>query len=323
MNDTPTLTDRYIDAAMRAVPERQRADLAAELRASIADDIDTRIEAGEDDAAAERDVLTALGDPEKLAAGYTDRPLHLIGPKYFLDWKRLVVLLLWIVLPCAAFGVALGMTIAGEPVGGIIGTVAAVLVSAFVHVVFWTTLVFALVERYGEDDPKAAPPAWKLDDLPDPRPKGAGLPDMIATLVLLGLVTAAVLWDRFVGFVPGEPGLSFLDPGLWPAWIILLFVVIGLEAAVAVAVYAARRWTIPLAVANAVLNVVIVVPALWLLVEGRLLNAAFWPGVIADDPASAQTVAGVMAAIFGIGFAGIAVWDTIDAFLKARRRLVA
>ncbi len=30
-----TLTDRYVDAAMRSVPERQRADIAAELRAAI------------------------------------------------------------------------------------------------------------------------------------------------------------------------------------------------------------------------------------------------------------------------------------------------
>ena len=66
--------------------------------------------------AAERAVLTDLGDPDKLAAGYTDRPLHLIGPRYYLDWWRLLKLLLWIVLPCAAFGVALGQTLAGERV---------------------------------------------------------------------------------------------------------------------------------------------------------------------------------------------------------------
>ena len=30
-------------------------------------------------------MLIELGDPDKLAAGYTDRPLHLIGPRYYLD----------------------------------------------------------------------------------------------------------------------------------------------------------------------------------------------------------------------------------------------
>ena len=103
-----TLTDRYVAAAMRTVPEKQRDDLGAELRASIDDQIDARVENGEPHGDAERAVLTELGDPDKLAAGYTDRPLYLIGPRYYLDWWRLLKLLLWIVPACAAFGVALG-----------------------------------------------------------------------------------------------------------------------------------------------------------------------------------------------------------------------
>ena len=144
---TTTLTDRYVDAAMRTVPEKQRPDLSAELRASIDDQIDARVDAGEPPRGAERAVLTDLGDPDKLAAGYTDRPLHLIGPRYYLDWWRLLKLLLWIVLPFAAFGVALGLTLAGKPFGEIVGTVWVVLITTTVHLFFWTTLVFALVER--------------------------------------------------------------------------------------------------------------------------------------------------------------------------------
>ena len=61
---TATLTDRYVDAAMRTVPEAQRADLAAELRGSIDDQIEARLGEGEDQASAERAVLTDLGDPD-------------------------------------------------------------------------------------------------------------------------------------------------------------------------------------------------------------------------------------------------------------------
>ena len=39
---TANLTDRYVDAAMRTVPENQRGDLAAELRGSIDDQIEAR-----------------------------------------------------------------------------------------------------------------------------------------------------------------------------------------------------------------------------------------------------------------------------------------
>ncbi len=42
-----SLTDRYVAAAMRTVPEKQRDDLGTELRASIDDQIDARVENGE------------------------------------------------------------------------------------------------------------------------------------------------------------------------------------------------------------------------------------------------------------------------------------
>ncbi|MFC7484261.1 permease prefix domain 1-containing protein [Luedemannella flava] len=68
---TPTLTDRYVDATLRRLPERQRADIERELRASIEDAVEARVDGGEDPADAERAVLTGLGDPARLAAGYS------------------------------------------------------------------------------------------------------------------------------------------------------------------------------------------------------------------------------------------------------------
>src|SRR4051794_38396607 len=94
-----TLTDRYVAATLRSVPEKQRPELDKELRASIADAIDDRIEAGSKPEAAEREVLIELGDPIRLAAGYADRPLYLIGPALFPDYTRLLKLLVGIVVP--------------------------------------------------------------------------------------------------------------------------------------------------------------------------------------------------------------------------------
>ncbi len=319
--DATNLTDRYVHAAMRTVPEDQRDDLSAELRASIADQVDARIAMGEPEDAAERDVLTALGDPDKLAAEYTDRPLWLIGPAYYLTWWRLLKLLLWIVVPCATVGVALGTTLAGQATGEIIGTTIGVFFSTIVHLAFWTTLVFAVVERISKGDPRGAVPAWTLDDLPEPRESGAKLSDLIASLVFLALGVGAVLWDHFVGVVYTARGggwMSFLAPDLWPWWITALFTVMALEAVLAITVYAVGRWTAPLAVVNGILNLVIAVPAMWLLAEGRLLNPAFWPTLIPEAD-SAATVTNVITILIGFGIVGIAVWDTIDAALKARR----
>lgn len=308
------LTDRYVDAALRAVPQEQRDDIGAELRAAIADQVDARTADGTAPEQAERDVLTSLGDPDRLAADYSGRPLWLIGPRYYLEWWRLLKVLLWIMLPCAGLGVALANTIAGEGLGTIIGTTVVVVLTAALHVVFWTTLAFVILERTGHEAPTTEP--WTPDRLPEPRQSGVGFGDLVAGVVFLAITAGAVLWDHFVGFAPAHRGLSFLDPGLWPWWIGALLLLLALEAILNVVVYAAGRWTVPLAVVNGVLNFAVAVPALWLLAEGRLVNADFWPAVA---PGADAALPGVLNALIGVGIVAVALWDTIEAGLKARR----
>lgn len=331
---TTTLTDRYVDAAMRTVPEIQRADLAAELRGSIEDQIDARVAGGEAPDQAERAVLTELGDPDKLAAQYTERPLWLIGPQYYLEWWRLLKLLLWIVPVCAAFGVSLAMALDGSSFGEIVGAIVPLVIAVVVHLTFWITLVFAIVERTKTKLPSmpsmtVATPGgrnrmtargfmeeWNPDMLPEPRPRGVGFADMIASLVFLAIMVGVVLWDLFVGFIPAEPGLSFFNPDLWPWWIAALFVVMALEAALAVVVYAVGRWTIALAVVNGILNLVIAVPALWLLSQGELINPEYFPAIIAND---GEAVGSIVTVVTAFVIVGVTAWDTVDGVLKAVR----
>ena len=78
-----TLSERYITATINELPAEMHDDVRPELQASIADAIAGRIEQGDEHEAAERAVLSDLGDPSILAASYADRPLHLIGPRYY------------------------------------------------------------------------------------------------------------------------------------------------------------------------------------------------------------------------------------------------
>lgn len=315
MTTTDTLTDRYVDAAMRTVREDQRADLAAELRGSIDDQIEARIAEGADPGSAERAVLTDLGDPDLLAAGYTGRQLHLIGPRYYLDWWRLLKLLLWIVLPCTALGVGLAQVLQGATVGETIGSAVVAVLTAALHVAFWTTLVFVVLERTGHETMTSG--QWTPDRLPEPRQRGAGFGDMITSIAFLLIMAAVILWDHFIGLVPTQRGLSFLDDGLWPWWIMALFLVMAMEAVLAIAVYGVGRWTVPLAVANGILNLLIAVPALWLLAEGRLINPDFFPTII--EGSSGETVQTIIVTIVAFVIVGVAIWDTTDAALKAAR----
>lgn len=315
---SPTLTDRYIHAVVRTLPEQQRTDVAAELRAAIADQCDARLAAGESPAAAERAVLTDLGDPDALAAAYGDRPLHLVGPRYYLEWWRLLKLLLWIVVPLGTFGIALGQVLAGAPAGGVAGSAIGGALSIAVHVAFWTTLVFVVVERSDRARGKATRfGAWNVDHLPDVQQDGAAFRDVVAAIVCLVVVAAVVVWDQLVGavYLDGR-WMSFLSPALWP-WIVgALLVIMAIEVAVQIIRYLQRRWTMPLAVINAVLDAVVAGGAVVLLSREALLNPEFWLAVI---PRGGETVFGVVSILAGFLIVGTAAWDAVDAFRKARR----
>ena len=173
-----TLTDRYVWGVLRAVPERQRADLEPEVRALIADAVEARAGGATDDAAldaalAERAALTELGDPELLAARYTDRSLYLIGPSYYLDYRRLLSLLLTIVVPIVTLATMMGGFMAGTGVASVALTGVYAGLSVGVQLAFWVTIAFALVERHGAR--RAAPIVpWTPDRLPSlPSPAGS------------------------------------------------------------------------------------------------------------------------------------------------------
>ena len=90
-----SLTDRYVTATVRDLDDDQRAEVERELRTTIEDMIDGRLEAGAPSRPeAERAVLAELGDPVRLAAGYSGRPLYLIGPRVYPQWRRVMTVLL-------------------------------------------------------------------------------------------------------------------------------------------------------------------------------------------------------------------------------------
>lgn len=323
---TATLTERYISATIRSLKPELQDDVRAELEASIADAVEARMEQGEAADQAERAVLTELGDPGLLAAGYADRPLHLIGPKYYLAWWRLLKLLLWIVPICVAAAVLLGLLISGAEIGGSLVQTLAIGLQVTVHLVFWTTLVFVVLERTGADTGMK----WDVDQLPEVQEDGAGRSELIASLVFLGIAAVAVVWDATRGFFPtgGEP-IAILNPGLWPWWIGALFALMVLEAVFAFALYAQRRWSIVLAALNTVLALAFAAWVLVLLLGGELVNPEFLSFIaqaggeeFAAGDAQAAGNGGVfriLAVLLGVGIAIGVGWDIADGWRKAAR----
>ena len=101
---TTTLTDRYVWAAARNMPEAQRAEFGRELRERIGDEVDARLADGRRRPTPSAPCSSSSATPPRSPPSYVDRPLQLIGPRYFLAWKRLLTLLYAIVLPIAGGG---------------------------------------------------------------------------------------------------------------------------------------------------------------------------------------------------------------------------
>jgi hypothetical protein len=309
-----TLTDRYVSAATRSVPEAQRTDLERELRERIGDATDALVETGRAAADAERMALVELGDPAALAASYVDRPLQLIGPRYYLTWWRLLKLLYSVVLPIAVAAVALAQLLSGAGVGEVIGSAVEVGFSLAVNLGFWTTLAFAVLER---SPGKGADLAWTPDMLPQlPELSRPGRrSELIGSLVFLGIFAVVIVWQHFgLPWVGALEAIPLLDPELWSFWIPYFLVLIVLEMLFAIAIYA-WGWNWWLAAANLVLNVAFAVPAVWLFTTGQLINpealdAMGWPWGDAGD---------VIVPIIVVVVIGVSAWDVIDGVIKTVR----
>ncbi|AMB59330.1 permease prefix domain 1-containing protein [Microterricola viridarii] len=317
---TATLSERYVFAAGRSIPEKQRAELEPEFQELIADSIEAQRASGLSEPDAERAALVELGDPARLAARYTERSLQLIGPRYYLTWLRLLKLLLAIVVPVAAAGVALARMIDGGGVGDVIGGAVSTAISATVYVGFWVTVVFAIIDR--KTASLAGPIVeWTPEMLPQmPRVERRSLSELISSVAFLALFGGWIIWQQFNSFFTDAAGapIPLFSPALWSGWLPYFLGVILLEMGFAFWLYLRGRWTPTLAITNLALNLAFAVPALWLLLSGQLINPQFREAIPLDHSTAAD-VAGALYPTIAITVVVIALWDVIDGFIKAWR----
>lgn len=312
-----TLTDRYVFAALKSIPEDQRGDIDRELRASITDAVDARVDSGQVPDEAETAVLTEFGDPQKLAARYADRPLYLIGPDLFLDWWRMLKILLLTVVPLAfVVGTLVPMaTNPGDPIAAFSAALGTA-INALVQVLFWATLAFAVIERMGTRRKDLGLRRWTPEMLPEIHPRNRiSLGDTIVWVILVAFFIGLLLWQR-VGsllFLDGEPVLVLQDR-LWDFWLPYIIAILVLEAVFAVVLYVAGRWTSALALVNTGLALLFMVPVLWLLATGQVFDWTFLSAV-GWGAETGSWITGVTAASVLV----ISLWEIADGFRKAQR----
>ncbi len=313
-----TLTDRYVWGVLRAVPTAQRTDLEREIRALVGDAVDARIAAGVVPAAAERAAIAELGDPERLAAQYTDRTLFLIGPRLFPDWKRLLTLLLPIVVPIVAVALMGAQLVGGT---GVIEAVAAGLSTAFtvgVMITFWVTVVFAIMERKEIPDFEEEL-VWTPDRLPElPPANTVSLVETAFSVVFLAIAASALIWQQTASpiTIDGD-SFSLFNAELWPFWGTWFIVLLGLEIVFTFVRLLRGGWTWLLAVVNLILNLAFAIPAVWLVQSGTLID----PGLVAAIDAAVGGAWLPPTLAIGLVIAvAISAWDAFDGFRQAWMR---
>jgi hypothetical protein len=315
-----TLTDRYVDAVVRHVPADQRAEVAADVRALIADATEARIASGDapaDATALETEVLQGLGRPARLAADYAEGPSHLIGPAYYFTWKRLTTLLVVIVAPIIAALTAVGGWLDGDGVWAILGSTIGAAFTVTMGIGFWVTLIFAIMERQGvalDDDDD-----WTVADLPERQSSTVKLGESIGEIAMLIFVGGLLVWQAREGVLSGIDGLTepLLAPTL-PTYVLpaILFV-IAAEVLSIIVRQVRGHWTMLDWGFTIVLNVATIAILVPIFASGGFLNpAAFaelgWPD--ADSTITLLQLQQGVAAIIVI----FAVIDVVSSYRKVR-----
>ena len=325
-----TLIDLYVQEVTRRLPEHSRDDIALELRSTIEDMLP--------DEYSEQDVkaaLSKLGDPAILASGYLDRPMHLIGPRFYDLYLQLLKMILPIAAAISIVSVIAERVVAYDGSEAVLNVILDTLghgiwkvVSAAIQLFFWVTIVFAILERTPNRKTGAASSCfrpWKPDDLRNiafiPIEKAISKGEVFGSL-LWTAIWATVYFNavHLVGvYEKGPEGLVFVTPtfnqevllSYWP----LVVLVIALEAATAIYKWTAAQWTRRVALLNAVMHLVSSVIFVVVISDGQLFNPSFVSYITDLFDMSDASKAG----IYGLAVFLFVIFALIDAYQGFRK----
>jgi len=190
------------------------------------------------------------------------------------------------------------------------------LIALALHLAFWTTLVFAIVER---TPGRRSLSTWTPAQLPQlPAPGRVGIGEVIATAVFTVIFGGLLVWQQISSVLTDESGapIPLLEPRLWNFWLPYFLVLLVLEVVFQVVVWRTGRWTYPLAAINVVSSLLFAIPALWLLLTAQLFNAEFFAELgatrLVEVGSATVTITAVVVVL-------IPLWDVVAGFPKARR----
>ncbi|MDF2986713.1 MAG: hypothetical protein K0R50_2223 [Eubacterium sp.] len=330
-----SLIERYVLAVMERLPEDIRYDVADELRSNIEDMLpenptDSDI----------REVLEKMGNPKKLAQEYNSTKKYLIGPglydSYFSVLKTVVGIAVTIIVCISLFDWAVGDI---DSIGKadlwveMFAELLATAITGGLQAAFIVTLVFAVMERSGisEGELPFVKKKWSLDDLPTaPISKKA----KISRAETIFSMFCTILFAALLYFKPQLIAMYLTKDGtidIIPLfnidrlhhYIIAILLIALVQLCTVIWKFVQRRWTVPLAIVNAVQNAAVSLLVILLFNDRMLFNQAFFTKlseIFKLPEVKIMETWFLGTSLFTIViFTGICIWDSVSAFLKCKR----
>lgn len=320
---THPLVERYVAAVAARLPADQRTDVGEELRGSILDSVEDRLD---HDPAADRDavvreVLTDLGDPGDLARSYTGTTRFVVGPDHYDTWLGLVVAITATAAPITALVTLIARIWAEDPYPeAILGSIWTGLTVA-IHVAFWVTLTFWIIERTGTELDRGHE-EWTLDRLPPlPERRSLGLKELVGGIGLIAIVLAWLPWQHFRSPVDDAAGdrVPILDPALWSSgWLWALVALLLAEIGVEVYKFRVGNWTGAVTAVVVLTNVAFGVLVVAMVTSHRLVSEGLLGR--ASDPAAADTIVDRIVVVVAVLVSIMGVWEAVTGHRKHRSR---
>jgi len=241
------LIDRYVHQVGLYVRPKERADIEAELRSQIQDQLEDRY--GSTPTPAEvAAVLKQLGDPRTMAASYSSEQ-YLVGPDLYPFMMTVLRFGLPLVPAVVVIANIVGAALSPEGADWVSLLIGSIFTAFQAALIFFAVVVafFAILQRSGEEVRETAQPEFNPADLPavddpsavDRLESGIG----IALVVLFGV---AILYFLQVGGLTLRFNLS--DPGdvlpVPTAWLVVLLVATFSNLFLNLWALMRRRWTV-------------------------------------------------------------------------------
>ncbi|MCL6602120.1 MAG: hypothetical protein K6T94_04520 [Paenibacillus sp.] len=323
------LIELYIQEVIRRIPENSRGDIALELRSTIEDMLPD--DYTEEDIKA---VLSKLGNPAILANGYQDRPMYLIGPRYYEMYINLLKMILPIAITISLISLVadnLGAYTGDEALRNVIQNIVGEGISTFlstaVQVFFWLTLVFFILERSDHAQTpvpiKAGSKEWKPEDLKKVShiPKEKAISKVEVFLGLIWTATWATVYFNAANLIgiyeQGEFVTSVFNQDVLHSYWPLVVMVIGLEFALGIYKWITAEWTNKVATLNTVVNFVTSVVFIIMISNRNLVNDStitYFNELFSVTNVAQNSTYGIAVFIFVL----IAAIDSYKGFRKAK-----